>query len=88
MDPNTNRPLWGGDLFGGLGNVNGSNNMENGTTVKKKSQLEQYMESFDRTKTWGKMQEKVYDDDEDDDEEEDGDDQEKNNGNDDDAVMS
>ena len=89
LDPNTNRPLWGGDLFGGLGNVNGSNNMENGTTVKKKSQLEQYMESFDRTKTWGKMQEKVYDDDDDDDdEEEDGDDQEKNNGNDYDVVMS
>ena len=61
------KPLWGGDVFGGEQNPNGITGNP-ATMGKQKSQLEQYIESFNRVKCWGKMDERVYSDDDEEDE--------------------
>eukprot|EP00944_MAST-04C_sp_MAST-4C-sp1_P011416 g11416.t1 len=60
------KPMWGGDLFGGFGNTSDSVAGSGKNTALEMSRLEQYIQSFDTTSCWGRMEEKVWDDDDED----------------------
>ena len=60
------KPMWGGDLFGGFGNTSDGVAGSGKSTALEMSRLEQYIQSFDTTSCWGRMEEKVWDDDDED----------------------
>ena len=66
------KPMWGGDLFGGFGNTSDGVAGSGKNMALEMSRLEQYIQSFDTTSCWGRMEEKVWDDDVDDSENEEG----------------
>ena len=66
------KPMWGGDIFGGFGNTSDGVTGSGKSMALEMSRLEQYIQSFDTTSCWGRMEEKVWDDDVDESENEEG----------------